>query len=87
MIFGWNSNYDELVNSVKIETLDSRRDSLVLKFAKKAAASTRFCRWFEKRDYGDLNLRKEMKYVEKKARKERLKKSPLFYMRRALNNE
>ena len=85
IIFGWNSNYDELVNSGRIETLQCRRERLTLNFAKKAASDPRVCHWFPKRNYGDLNLRREAEYEEHFARTERLKMSPLYYMQRALN--
>ena len=43
IIFGWDSNYDELIDSGRLETLDSRRERLTLNFAKKAANDPRFC--------------------------------------------
>ena len=86
IIFGWNTNYDVLVESGKLETLHDRREKLTLNFAKKAANDPRFEHWFPRRNYGELNLRREVKYEETFARTERLRKSPLHYMRRALNN-
>ena len=86
IIFGWDSDYDTLVSSGRIESLDSRREKLTLNFAKKAAQDPRFEHWFPVKDYGSLQLRRERKYEEYYARTERLMKSPLFYMRRALNN-
>ena len=85
MIFGWDSSYDVLVSNGSIETLDSRREKLTINFAKKCASSARFGHWFEEKPAN--NLRSGLRYEEKFARTERLKNSPLFYMRRALNNE
>ena len=87
MIFGWSSSYDEIVSTGKMETLDSRRERLTMNFARKAAKSHRFGSWFQEKNYEGLNLRREKRYEEKFAKTERLKKSPLYYMRRGLNEE
>ena len=85
IIFGWNSNYDELVSAGRIETLRSRRDRLTLNFAKKTSNDPRFNHWFPRKEYGELNLRREAEFEEIFARTERLRKSPLYHMRKALN--
>ena len=88
LIFGWESNYDILISNGAIESLEARRECLTVNFAKKASASARFAaEWFPEKEYGDIGLREERKYKEFFARTERLMKSPLFYMRRALNRE
>ena len=58
-----------------------------LNFAEKTAAKERFQDWFPKRVHNGVELRKELTYQEKFARTERLKNSPLFYMRRELNKK
>ena len=85
IIFGINMSYDVLVNDKKIETLEARRERLTVNFAKKCANSERFKHWFVKKP--ETNLRRSLVFEESFARTERLKKSPLYYMRRALNNE
>ena len=50
LIFGWNSNYDELVNAGKIETIESRRKRSTLNFARKAEKSERFKHWFREKN-------------------------------------
>ena len=85
IIFGLNYSYDELVDQEKIDTLYSRREKLTLSFAKKCTNNDRFKHWFVKRP--ESNLRRSLVYEENYARTERLKKSPVFYMRRALNKE
>ena len=85
IIFGFNTPYDVLVNNNKIETLESRRERLTLSFAKKCEKSDRVGNWFKKKP--QTNLRRSLTFEESFARTERLKKSPLFYMRRALNND
>ena len=85
IIFGWNSKYSDLVEQGRIVRLSERRHSLILNFAKKSEANPRFTNWFPKKSYEDLNLRRTKTFEEVYARTERLKNSPLFYMRRALN--
>ena len=87
IIFGWGTNYSELLESGRMESLKSRREKLTLSFAKKASSSDRFGAWFKKREYGEVNIRDKKLYEEQYARTDRLKNSPLFYMRRQLNNE
>ena len=85
LIFGWNSSYDQLVESGKIVTLERRREELMLKFANKCTKSERFKDWFVEKP--ENNLIRRMKYEEKFARTERLRNSPIYYMRRALNKQ
>ena len=76
-----------MIESGKIESLEERRNKLTLNFARKVSKDSRFKHWFPEKQYGDINLRRELKYEEQFARTERLKKSPLFHMRRMLNQE
>ena len=87
IVFGWGSSYDQLIADGTIESLSTRRDRLTVNFARKASASERFKDWFQEKSYKGLNLRKEKKFEELFARTERLKNSPLYYMRRALNEK
>ena len=66
-------------------TLCERRNNLILNFARKTEKNPRFKKWFPEKNYEDLNLRNEKKFEEFFARTERLKKSPLYHMRRQLN--
>ena len=59
LIFGWNSNYDTLVETGKIVTLEKRREELTLNFAKKAAESERFSVWFKEKNYSTVNIREK----------------------------
>ena len=86
VIFGWDCDYDVLVDSGRVEALDSRREKLTMNFARKAEKNPRFEHWFEK-SVPERTLRKQSTYVEKFARTERLRNSPLYYMRRAMNND
>lgn len=85
IIFGWETDYNALVNEKKIESVEERRERLTLNFAQKTSNNPRFAHWFEKRQETDYNLRVVNTYEEYFARTERMKKSPLYYMRRMLN--
>ena len=85
LIYGWNVSYDELIMTGKVVTLEKRRELLALNFAKKCTKNDRFKDWFKEKPKN--NLRSQTLYEEKFARTEGLKKSPLYYLRRALNNE
>ena len=78
IIFGWNCNYDSLVENGRVELLDVRRERLTLNFAKKCTCNNRFSDWFVEKKNTEYSLRKEKKYEEAFARTERMKKSPLF---------
>lgn len=70
-----------------MKTLDERRDSLCLKFAKKAVRSTHFSSWFVE-DNKEINTRRQLKLVkEAQARTVRFDKSSLPYMTRILNSD
>ena len=86
IIFGWDSHYEDLIESGKVESMSARREKLTINFAKKAESNPRFAEWFPRRVYNNsVELRNEQKIEEKFARTDRLKKSPVFYMRRELN--
>ena len=82
-IFGYEYSYRELLASTGLTTLKDRRNERLEKFAIKATRG-RFCHWFPLNDQG-RNTRHTKKYKETFARTERLKNSPIFTMRRKLN--
>ena len=85
IIYGWGVDYEQLLADGTVVSLEERRKKMVLNFARKTESKERFKGWFPRKDDGGINLREELTYEEKYARTERLKKSPLFYMRRELN--
>ena len=89
LVFGWDSKYDEVIESGKMKTLNDRREELTANFARKAAGSERFGGWFTEKVYDGINLRDTTKkrYEEIHARTQRLRKSPVFYMTRILNEK
>ena len=87
LIFGWDSDYDEVISSGRMVTLESRRETLTKNFAVKTSKNARFSDWFRERDYGELNIRVKRKYEEDFAKTERRKKSLACYMQRLLNKK
>ena len=85
-IFGYGLSARRLRDKAGVQTLRSRRIELTDKFARKAAASSRFCHWFPK-NIVRRNTRNPETYKEFFAKCDRLKNSPLFYMRRRLNGK
>jgi len=82
-IFGIQFSYRALLEKTGLETLECRRVMAVDAFAKKSLEG-RFAHWFPLRESG-RSLRKGNKYVEEYARTDRLKNTPVYYMRRRLN--
>ena len=88
IIFGFDTNYQELVENGTIETLKSRRQEASLRFALKAASSERFGhKWFKETGGTDRAVRNTTRkvYVEKHCRTERSRNNPLQAMTRQLN--
>lgn len=85
-IFGYKSTAMTLRQEAGLQTLRERRIGLTDKFARKCLNSERFKRWFPLSE-GRRSGRQSEKYVEQFAKCDRLKNSPLFYMRRRLNGK
>ena len=87
IIFGFDTKYEDILEQETLQTLKERRVIACEQFAAKLLASDRFSYLFPKYVYGDndIELRKRKTYIETFARTERLYNSPLFAMRRQLN--
>lgn len=85
-IFDYKLSGRKLRKLAGISTLRERRISHCDKFASKCAASPRFQGWFPLKAEGRTTRGKE-KYVENYARCDRLKNSPIYFMRRRLNGK
>ena len=71
-----------------METLNERRETLCLNFAKKCTKNPRTSHMFPiSKKTHDMNTRKANKYQVQNAVSERLKNSPLIYMQNLLNSE
>ena len=83
-IFGYKKTFEELLSGSGMSTLEARREKAVIKFAKKTEKNPVYSHWFRQ----NPNLTSERRpkpYLEEFARTSRLYNSPLFHMRRALN--
>ena len=86
IIFGNDVSYATVLREMNITSLKERREELVRRFASKAARNPRFCeKWFPKHYDTGHNTRRPKRYREFLPRTNRLAKSPLFVMRRMLN--
>ena len=86
-IFGYKNSAKELRSLADLKTLRERRIEHCDKFASKCAASTRFASWFPMKT-GRRSVRPGAdKYIEEHARCDRLKNSPIYFMRRRMNNK
>ena len=86
IIYGYGPSYADMRQEAGIETLRQRRIELCDKFARKCAMSDRFGSWFPPARSTRVS-RHTLKYKEEFARCDRLRNSPLFYMRRRLNGK
>lgn len=86
-IFGYQFSYRTILEHQNIESLHNRREKLVKNFAIKAAANGRFSpRWFPPAEEHGYPTRGRVKYKVFASKTERLKNSPLYFMRRILND-
>ena len=85
IIYGYGLDYKELLEISELETLEKRREKALLKFAQKASANPQFIHWFP-RNTNRSSQRISKEFEEKFAKSDRLYNSPLYAMRRALNN-
>ena len=84
-IFGYSRTATELRQEAQLETLRERRIRLTDNFAKKCLQSDRFKAWFPRNE--NRRGRQGDEYKEFFAKTDRLKNSPLYYMRRRLNGK
>ena len=84
--YGSNADYKEKLNDCDMCTLDNRREEMVNKFAQKASR-LHFKNKFPPADDNGHDVRNKKLFKEFFARTERLRMSPIFYMRRLLNNK
>ena len=84
-IYGYEKNYEELLQESGLELLEERRKKNFAKFAEKTLKNPRYSqRWFPQRELVRVN-RHTSPYLEEKANGNRLFCSPIFAMRRHLN--
>ena len=80
--------YDDALKELNLQTLDERRQSLCVKFAKKCLETKKFKNWFPlNRKVHQMEKRNSEKYLVTKSFTERHKRSALPSMRRILNEK
>ena len=82
------TDYKKSLQELNLETLEKRRETLCLKFAKNCLKNEKLKDMFPlKKSKHKMKKRNENKYEMKKNRTKRLKMSALPYMRKLLNDE
>ena len=84
-IYEYQTSYEECLRLSGQERLDERRNKLVIKFTKKVCADLRWEDWFPLHEEYSHDLRRKLVYREEFSSKERLRISPVFAMRRIIN--
>ena len=88
IIYGWGRDIRQTMENKGVELLSERREEIVLKFALKNESNPRFGKkWFKKTEDTGREVRNGTrgKYFEQFCRTERLRKKPINYMTRRLN--
>ena len=86
-IFEFGTSYRRALDLSGLERLDSRRHGLCLRFAKKTETNPRYKHWFPANPPLGHDLRLRKRLLEEFAATERMRKSPIFSMRRMLNED
>ena len=85
-MFGYDKSYSELLEESGFESLKTRRETAILRFARKIEKNPVYSHWLEENpNPRSQSLRNTKKYTKKLARTSRLYNSPLFKVRRLLN--
>ena len=86
-MYGYQLTYNELLQKAGFESLKTRRDNALRKFADRTVGNPMYERWFRQNENERRNSQRNTKqYEEKLARTTRLYNSPLFTIRRHLNS-
>ena len=86
-IYGYQMTATQLRAEAGVTTLRERRIRLTDAFANKCLRSERFKKWFPANNDTRRSARQTEKYREFFAKTDRLRDSPLYYMRRRLNGK
>ena len=85
IIYGYEHDYETLLQLSGLEKLQERREKTFTKFAKKTSENTKYMHWFPKNPIARTG-RNTLQYKEDKAIGNKLYNSPIYTMRRILNN-
>ena len=87
LCYGFHLHYAAILDDQELESLETRRVKAVKKFTAKIMTNQRFAgKWLERRAEVDTDIQRRRPFVEKKARTERYRRSPLMNIRRTANN-
>ena len=88
IIYGHNTDIDDIMSVKNIKTLSDRREETMLRFALKNENKSRYGkRWFREKEEHYIGLRNngKEKYKIPLCRTDRMSKNPITMMTRALN--
>ena len=86
-IWGWEKKYDDCLELSGLARLDERRARALESFARKTQQNPRYEHWFPTNNNHAYDLRHREALQIKFAKHERLKKTPIYAMRRILNGD
>ena len=87
IVYGHEISYKNCLELAQIPLLSERRSKLALNFALKTSNNPKFSDgWFPKKPLSNHYTRNPQTYLEPRARTERMRRNPINYMRRELNN-
>ena len=78
-------SYSKALKTLNLDTLESRRRKLSLKFAIKASKHPKFKSWFKLKEQKINSRHENNKYWEVRANHVRFEKSPISYLTKLLN--
>ena len=85
IIYGPKISYREALGLAGLPSLEERRQELFRKFAVKIGDDPKYTDWLPESEQPVYSLRTHKKYREMHANTDRLYRSPLFTIRRTLN--
>ena len=87
IVYGNCVSYRTVLNMTNVELLSTRREKAIERFAVKTSLNPRFSnRWFPLNENIHHDIRHPKRYREFNCKTSRLYNSPLYHMRRVLNN-
>ena len=87
VVYGPEIKYEEALAVANITSLQERRETLTMNFAVSTEKNPRYQDgWFPKKPNQAYPIRKPRPYMETKPSTERMKKNPINYMRKMLND-
>ena len=87
LCFGFDKHYQQILEQHNLTTLEQRRVKAICKFTAAAMKNPRYAnKWFKRRNEVDQDIRNRRPFVEKRARTERYKSSPLLFIQKTAND-